>query len=44
MIKKKKRVNLIELLIKYVGAALIISLLFGIGYKKYIHREIAEQM
>ena len=43
-IKKKKRVNLIELLIKYVGAALIISLLFGAGYNKYIHHEITEQM
>ncbi len=43
-IKKKKRVNLTELLIKYVGAALIISLLFGIGYNKYIRREIAKQI
>ena len=43
-IKKKKRVNLIELFVKYVGAALVISLLFGIGYNKYIQREIAEQM
>ncbi len=43
-IKKKKRISLIELFAKYVGAALIISLLFGIGYNRYIHREIAEQM
>ena len=43
-IKKKKRINLIELLIKYVGAALIISVIFGAGYNKYICNEIAEQM
>lgn len=40
---KQKRVTLVRLLIKYIGIALIASLLFAAGYKRYIERNVAEQ-
>lgn len=43
-IKKQKRVTLIHLLIKYISMALVVSLLFGIGYNKYINLVIAAQV
>lgn len=41
--RKPKRVTLVRLLIKYISIALIISLLFAAGYKRYIERNAAEQ-
>lgn len=41
--RKQKRVTLIHLLIKYISIALIASLLFAAGYKRYIEDVVAEQ-